>query len=215
MVFSAPALGVPGIANGGGDVFADLLCEALFRSVVGNCDEFRRFKNAFNAKASGTRPAATSFDFGQYPGAAMAVEVVRKCPGDLNPMVNVTGGYTGLADEILGVYDPVYGGYAFFAPLVYADKDGLTSWLYIQNGGTECSSVEIWFKAVRRLPAAASVRRGQPGAGRDASSSPPPTASGPAGWAAPTCAAPSRWAMVVDTVGRTSHDQLPRRTRPS
>jgi hypothetical protein len=147
MVFSAPALGVPGIANGTGDVFADLLCETLFRTVVGSCDEFRRFKLAFNAETLWQAPGGALFDFGQYPGAAMAVEVVRKCPGDMNPMVSVTGGYAGLADELLGAYDPVYGGYAFYAPLVYADRNGFTSWLYIQNGGTECTSLEIWFKA--------------------------------------------------------------------
>jgi hypothetical protein len=145
MVFSAPALQVPGIANGNNDVFADLLCEALFRSVVGNCDEYRRFKKAFN-ELGRWQVAGYAFDFGAYPGAPMAVEVVRKCPGDADPMVSVTGGYSGLADEMLGAYDPIYGGYAFFAPLVYAGKDGFDSWLYVQNGGIECSSIEIWFK---------------------------------------------------------------------
>jgi hypothetical protein len=146
MVFSAPALQVPGIAGGNNDVFADLLCEALFHNVVGNCDEFRRFKKAFNEHGR-WQTANYWFDFGQYPGASLAVEVVRKCPADGNPMANVTSAYSGLADEMLGAYDNVYGGFAFFAPLVYGDKDGWDSWLYIQNGGIECSSVEIWFKA--------------------------------------------------------------------
>jgi hypothetical protein len=32
-------------------------------------------------------------------------------------------------------------------PLIYADKAGLNTVMYIQNGGIECSSLEIWFKA--------------------------------------------------------------------
>ncbi len=32
-------------------------------------------------------------------------------------------------------------------PLLYADKAGFNSVMYIQNGGLECSSIEIWFKA--------------------------------------------------------------------
>ncbi|MFQ5460467.1 MAG: SdrD B-like domain-containing protein, partial [Anaerolineae bacterium] len=143
MVFSAPAVTAP---DGSGDVFADRLCEALYHAVVGDCDGFRRFKKAFNELGVWQSPFGP-FDFGAYPGAALAVEVVRKCPGDLDPGVTVTGGYAGLADEMLGAYDPVYGGYTFFAPLVLADRRGRTSWLYIQNGGIECSSVEIWFKA--------------------------------------------------------------------
>lgn len=140
MVFSAPAINSPG-----GDVFADVLCEHLFSQVVGDCDEFRRFKKAYNEH--GVWLSQTyAFDFAAYPGAALAVEVVRKCPGDANPMVNATASYAGIADEMLGMYDPVYGGYSYFAPLVYANH-GLSSWLYIQNGGIECSSVEIWFRA--------------------------------------------------------------------
>jgi len=159
MVFSAPALSIehdagapggplpPGVPpSPGGDVFADLLCEALYREVVGDCNAFRRFKKAFNEYGVWAT-TSYAFDFGRYPGASMAAEVVRKCPGDASPMTDVAGGYMGLADEQLGAFDPLYGGFAFFVPLVYADEGGYTSWLYIQNGGFECSSVELWFKA--------------------------------------------------------------------
>jgi len=149
MVFSAPAISTEeGPLGGGvgGDVFADLLCEALFHQVVGNCNEFRRFKKAFNEYGTWQTPHY-AFDFRRFAGASLAAEVVRKCPGDTNPLVDVTGGYLGIADEMLGAYDPVYAGFAFFTPLVYADEGGFTSWLYIQNGGYECSSIELWFKA--------------------------------------------------------------------
>ena len=146
MVFSAPAIGTYPSGGPSGDVFADLLCEALFHDVVGNCDNYRRFKQAFNTYGV-WQTSTYNFDFRRYAGASLAVEVVRKCPGDQNPLVNVTGGYAGIADEQLGTYDPVYNGFAFFAPLIYADEGGFTSWLYIQNGGYECTSLEIWFKA--------------------------------------------------------------------
>ncbi|MEO8084357.1 MAG: carboxypeptidase-like regulatory domain-containing protein [Ardenticatenales bacterium] len=146
MVFSAPAIETSQSGGPSADVFADLLCEALFHDVVGSCDNYRRFKQAFNSYGV-WQTATYNFDFRRYAGASLAVEVVRKCPGDQNPLVNVTGGYDGLADEQLGSYDPVYNGYAFFAPLVYADMGGFSSWMYIQNGGYECTSLEIWFKA--------------------------------------------------------------------
>ncbi|MCB0215426.1 MAG: hypothetical protein KDH92_02240, partial [Chloroflexi bacterium] len=109
-------------------------------------NSFRRFKKAYNEHGVWLAQDF-AFDFSSYPGASLAVEVVRKCPGDANPMVTASAGYSGLADGMLGVYDPVYGGYAYFAPLVYAGKDAWSSWLYIQNGGLECSSIELWFKA--------------------------------------------------------------------
>ena len=125
---------------------ADLLCERLFHEVVGDCNSYRRFKKAYNEHGVWLSHNY-AFDFSAYPGSSLGVEVVRKCPGDTNPMVDVTAGYTGFADEQLGAYDPVYGAYTFFAPIIYASKGGFSSWLYIQNGGLECSSVEIWFKA--------------------------------------------------------------------
>jgi hypothetical protein len=47
----------------------------------------------------------------------------------------------------LGAYDQVYGGYTYYVPLIYANRAGFNTWVYIQNGGLECSSVEIWMKA--------------------------------------------------------------------
>ena len=214
MVFSAPAVQLPGIAAGNADVFADLLCEAPFHYDVGNCAQFRRFKGAFNAMGL-WQVGGYTFDFGAHPGAPMAVEVVRKCPGDADPMVAVTGGYSGLADEMLGAYDPLYGGYAFFAPLVHAGEDGLDSWLYVQNGGTECSSVEIWFRRQGDClrPAVCDVASLAPGETHqfDASS-----CVGP-GWVGSAWIRGSQpLSVVVDTIGRdllTSYHGMPSELR--
>ena len=77
----------------------------------------------------------------------LAVEVLRHCPGDVTPGVEVSSKYIGIAGTHLGTYDPVFGGYGYYVPLVYANKAGLNTVIYIQNGGLECSSLEIWFKA--------------------------------------------------------------------
>jgi hypothetical protein len=61
--------------------------------------------------------------------------------------VRVSSSYAGIAGEYLGHWDPVYGGFGFYAPSLYANFAGFTSFMYIQNAGLECTSVEIWFKA--------------------------------------------------------------------
>jgi hypothetical protein len=125
----------------GQDIFADALCETLFQFVVGDCNEYRRFWKAVTEHGRWG-----DFDFGFLPCQPMAVEVLRDCPGDVRPNVTVTSSYTGVAGEFLGAYDPVYGGYAFYAPSLYAGSGGYNSILYIQNGGLECTSLELWFK---------------------------------------------------------------------
>jgi hypothetical protein len=125
-----------------GDIFADALCEALYFGVVGDCDDYRRFRKAYDEMGRWN-----AFDFGLSPAQPMAVEVLRDCPGDVRPGVRVTGSYTGIAGEFLGHWDPVFGGYGFYAPSLYATAGPFNSILYIQNAGYECTSVELWFKA--------------------------------------------------------------------
>ncbi len=144
MVFSAPPWSVA-TGPASSDVFADLLCETLLHEVAGNCDGFRRFKKAYH-ELGVWRSARFAFDFGIYLGASLSAEVVRKCPGDANPFVFVTSSYVGLSDELLGMMDPLYGDYTYFAPLVSGGAGGQRSVLYIQNGGLECTSAEIWFQ---------------------------------------------------------------------
>jgi hypothetical protein len=54
--------------------------------------------------------------------------------------------YTGISENMEGVYDPQFGGYMYYAPLNYNEYQGCTSTLIIQNSGTQCTSVEIWYK---------------------------------------------------------------------
>jgi uncharacterized repeat protein (TIGR01451 family) len=132
--------------NGGDDdIVADAMCEDLFFGVVGDCDDYRRFKKAYN---EGLDWGPRGLNMGTAAGGGfLAVDVLRHCPGDVTPGVEVSSKYNGIAAAHLGNFDPVYGGYGFYVPLLYADKAGFNSIMYIQNGGLECSSIEIWFKA--------------------------------------------------------------------
>ena len=124
------------------DVMADLMCETLFFGVVGDSDDYRRFKKAYNeGLVFASIPMNTAAGSG-----ILAAEVLRHCPGDITPGVEVSSKYNGIAAAHLGYYDPIFGGYGYYVPLIYAEKAGLNTVIYIQNGALECSSVEIWFK---------------------------------------------------------------------
>jgi hypothetical protein len=142
--FSALQLSDLGLASpiGFDDIVADLMCETLFFGVVGDSDDYRRFKKAYDEGL-----VFAGIDQGIAAGhGALAVEVLRHCPGDVTPQSEVSSKYDGIAGSHLGTTDPVFGGLGFYVPLVYAEKAGLNTIMYIQNGGLECSSVELWFK---------------------------------------------------------------------
>ena len=139
-----------GPLDGVQDIFADYVCEQLYELVVDDPDEWRRFDKAFREKLIWTAPPH-DIDFGAFIGSPVAVEVNRKGPADDHPAYDVNGAYTGISEFMEGMYDPWFGGYAYYTPLVYATfpddppKD-FTSWIYIHNSGDECTSVEIWLQ---------------------------------------------------------------------
>jgi hypothetical protein len=140
--FTARQLSEIGVRNGDDDIVADYMCEQLFFGVVGDCDDYRRFKKAYNEGLTfADVPMSRAY------GSPFAVEVLRHCPGNITPGVTVTSKYSGVSGLMLGAYDPVYGGYSYHVPLVFAGKGGYNTVVYIQNGGLECSSLELWFKA--------------------------------------------------------------------
>jgi hypothetical protein len=141
--FTARQLSEIGVDLGADDIVADYMCEQLFFGVVGDADDYRRFKKAYN---EGLTWRGIPLDAAAGEGF-LAVDVLRDCPGDTTPGVRVTSKYNGLAGDHLGTYDSVYGGYTYYVPLVYAARAQFNTWIYVQNGGLECSSVEVWFKA--------------------------------------------------------------------
>jgi hypothetical protein len=122
------------------DTISSLLCETAFFGVVGDADDWRRFKLAFD---QGSVFAGIPMDlaFGQ----PIAAEVLRRCSGPDHPGL-ISSKYNALSGTRFGVYDPVYGGFANYAPIVYGNALGFESTLYVQNTGLSCSTVEIWFQ---------------------------------------------------------------------
>ncbi|MFQ5596150.1 MAG: hypothetical protein ACE5HA_18565, partial [Anaerolineae bacterium] len=129
----------------GEEVFADALCETLFEEVQDDCGEYRRFRWAFDEgavwDAGRDHP---DFNFAAFPGQPIAVEVRRLCQSDGEPAA--ASAYVGTREREFGLRDPLFGGYAYHLPLVYAGWRGWDSALYIQNAGLECTSVELWFR---------------------------------------------------------------------
>ena len=141
--FTTRQLSEIGVDLGFDDITGDYLCETLFFGVVGDADDYRRFKKAYNENLEF---AGVPLDRAKGDGR-LAVDVHRTCPGDTTPGVEVTSKYNGLAADELGTWDDLFGGFGFYVPLIYADAADFNTILYIQNGGLQCSSVEVWFKA--------------------------------------------------------------------
>ncbi|MFN8483564.1 MAG: hypothetical protein U0768_11035 [Anaerolineae bacterium] len=91
-------------------------------------------------------PGQFPFNWNPFYGEPIAIEVVRKVPGNATPSYYMSDAYSGISAMQEGRYDPLFGGFAYYAPVVYSGYNGWNSWLYIQNSGTECTSIELWFK---------------------------------------------------------------------
>ena len=122
------------------DTISSLLCETAFFGVVGDADDWRRFKLAFD---QGSLFSGIPMDLAH--GQPIAAEVLRRCSGPDHPGV-ISSKYNALPGTRFGVYDPVYSGFANYAPIVYGNALGFESTVYVQNTGLSCSSVEVWFQ---------------------------------------------------------------------
>lgn len=78
-------------------------------------------------------------------GERLAVSVNRRLAQDNG--VTVSSAYTGVSENMEGVYDPVFGGFMYYVPVLYNTLEGWNSRISIQNSGNECTSLEIWYKA--------------------------------------------------------------------
>jgi len=79
-------------------------------------------------------------------GEPLSVIVGRTCPDPIDPSVYDNAAYVGISSDRLGVRDPRTEGFAYYAPIVWADFRGMHSVLHIQNAGNECTRVELWFQ---------------------------------------------------------------------
>jgi len=132
-------LGLVGPANGD-DIISSYLCESAFFGIVGDADDWRRFKLAFD-----TGGLFEDIPMDLAYGSPIAVEVLRRCAGPDDPGV-VTSKYNAIGGRRLGVYDPVFGGFAHYVPLIYASSAAFETVMYFQNVGLDCTTVEVWFQ---------------------------------------------------------------------
>lgn len=109
---------------------ADDACEEAF-DTVGLHGAWRVWENRWRAGLYGI-------------GGRLAVAVNRRLTQQNG--LTVASAYTGISEHMDGVYDPVFGGYMYYVPVLYRDRDGWNSEIAIQNSGNECTSVEIWYK---------------------------------------------------------------------
>ncbi len=79
-------------------------------------------------------------------GEPLVVTVKRTCPDPVDPTVYSTASYVSISSDRLGVRDPRAGDFAYYAPIVWADFNGMRSLIHIQNAGEKCTSVGLWFQ---------------------------------------------------------------------
>lgn len=118
---------------------ADYLCSVLAAAVVDSCENYRRFKVAYDAGASfgGVRLALAY-------GGALAVDVARECPGAAGAPGRISH-YGGVAGKALGGRDRTFAWSSYYAAALEEDpaRDRHGA-LYLQNGGELCANVELW-----------------------------------------------------------------------
>ena len=132
--------------------FADVACGFLFQSIVGDHLAWAEFDEAYRTGGTFRVPISEihdplMLDFGMYPGEKIAISVNQACPDPTDEARLIHAAYTGLSKEKLGAYDPRYGGYTYYTPMVFAETAGLNTLLSVQNLGIECTSLEIYYKA--------------------------------------------------------------------
>ncbi len=120
--------------------FGLLVCDEVFR-IAGSHGDWLAFDQAYQQRGTWR-----DFDFGEYQGEPLAISVNRNCPDPVNPGARVNAAYIGISSDMEGAYDPKFGGYTYYAPMVFAGRGGLETAFYIQNSGVLCTSLEIWFK---------------------------------------------------------------------
>jgi hypothetical protein len=119
---------------------ADYLCGVLRAAVVDDCENYRRFKVAYDTGASfGRVRLALAY------GGALAVDVARECPGEEIGAPGRFSHYEGVAGKALGGRDGAFDWSSYYAAALEEDPaNDRHGSLYLQNGGELCAKVEVW-----------------------------------------------------------------------
>ncbi|MCB0215853.1 MAG: DUF11 domain-containing protein, partial [Chloroflexi bacterium] len=127
--------------RGGMMEFGRIICNEAFFQIVGDDFAWAEFDSAYRQ-----RRVWRGFDFGAHPGEPLVVSVNRSCPDAGDPNARSNAAYSAISSDMEGAYDPESGGYAYYAPLIFASNAGLNTSLHIQNSGSLCTSLEVWLK---------------------------------------------------------------------
>lgn len=149
---SAVVFGVDGIADPAAvlgieadDTVADILCETLRFGVVGDCEAYRRFKSAWDGKGS-----FNGIPFDKLDGVPLGIRVERDCASS-GPRVPAgrreRSAYTGLDAAQLAGWAEVAGTHVSTVPVLYANKAGINTRLWLQNAGVAVAEVAVWLQA--------------------------------------------------------------------
>jgi len=196
--------------------FADLACLRLFNLVPGSHEWWLRFDTAYRTQDVFYGPiedsgAQLKLDFKANQGEPLAAVVNRGCADAGDPNVTSWAAYTSVSSDQEGARDPVFGGFTYYTPLLFANKGGLNSLIHIHNSGDECSSIEIWLRTqdVCLRNQIADVLQLAPG---ETVTFDPNTALGPDWLGSAWISASQPLGIVVDTKGAnhfTSYNGLP------
>lgn len=128
---------------------ASILCDALAASLIGDNEAYRRFKRAFDLGGPDA-PEFAGIPAARISGEPIEVIVRRDC--EMGEGRRVATDYVAVAGDELTIleFPGATGNMATMTtgllPFLVADSKQLgSSFIHIQNTGTECALIELWF----------------------------------------------------------------------
>jgi hypothetical protein len=136
--FNARSLDELGI-TGDATLAADRVCALLVPGAPASCEAYRQFRRAYDDGA----------DFAGVPlrfafGAPLTAAAHRDCRGETDKLHKTAAAYSGLTGS--GGFEELLPYTSYSINPVYAEPDGLSTVLFIQNRGLDCASVEVLFR---------------------------------------------------------------------
>ncbi|MFN2251866.1 MAG: hypothetical protein ACK2UL_08110, partial [Anaerolineae bacterium] len=125
------------------DLWFSLVCETLFFGVTGDCDDYAKFKAAFD---SGGTFAGIPMD--RAIGDPITARVRREClDSGFSLPSSPTASYAAIGANQFGADDSARGGYVYYAPSVQLWPDSCVSAIHMQNAGAQPATVELWVQS--------------------------------------------------------------------
>jgi hypothetical protein len=116
---------------------AEYMCDRLAAQVVGSCDGYVAYKQAYDAGAS-----YAGVPMGRAWGAPLTVQVFRQCRQSVGVGLGNASSYEGASGPELGYAAPGES-FSYGLPRVTTLGEGRSSVVHIQNAGDTCATVEF------------------------------------------------------------------------